>query len=150
MRYFRHLPPLLRVMSILGLLLPLASIAVLLGLLIPLLTSFPVWPVEADSALGIAAPLSLGLLSGACAFVVNVYTLRFRRPGSGPYPLASWQSQVRWWGALAALPLGALTVAVFLPPTPLLGFVLPLLILLAALVYLAAWVYAADKWHALP
>ncbi len=148
MRYFRRLPPLLRVMSILGLLLPLASIALLLGLLIPLLPSFPQWPVEAAPALGIA--LSLGLLSGACSFVVNVYTLRFRRPSSGPYPLASWQSQVGWWWALSILPLCVLALAVFLPPAPLLGFVLAALTLLAALAYLAAWVYAADTWRALP
>src|SRR5215831_10720533 len=138
MRYFRHLPPLLRVMSILALLLSLASIALFLGLLIPLLPFFPGWPVAATPALGIG--LSLGLLSGACSFVVSVYTRRFRRPGSRPYPLASWQSQVQWWWALAALPLCALTLAVFLPQTPLLGFVLAVLTLLAALVYLAAWV----------
>jgi hypothetical protein len=148
MRYFRRLPPLLRVMGIGGLLLPLASIAVLLGLLTTLLPSFPQWPVEADPVLGIA--LNLGLLGGVCSYVVDGYTLRFRRPDSRPYPLASWQSQVGWWGALAGLPLGGLAVALFLPPTPLVGFVLPVLYLLALGVYVAAVIYAADKWHALP
>jgi hypothetical protein len=148
MRYFRHLPPLLRVMSLVGLLLPLTSIVVLLGLLNTLLPSFPQWPVAADPVLGIA--LNLGLLGGVCSYVVGAYTLRFRRPGSGSYPLALWQSQVRWWCALAALPLCGLAVAVFLPPTPLVGFVLPVLYLLALGVYVAALVYAADKWRALP
>ena len=64
------------------------------------------------------------------------------------YPLESWQSQVRWLLALAALPLGALALAVVLPRTPLLNFVEVWPNLLAILVVFAALVYAGDKWHA--
>jgi hypothetical protein len=103
--------------------------------------------VDAFRTVGIA--LNLGILSGACSFVVNNYTLRFRRAGRGSYPLDSSQSQVRWLLVLAALPLCTLALAVFLPRTPLLNLVLVAPTLLAILVNLAAWVYAADRWHAL-
>jgi hypothetical protein len=39
-------------------------------------------------------------------------------PGApGPFPLESWQSQVRAFVLAAALPIGALVLAVVIPPT---------------------------------
>ena len=55
---------------------------------------------------------------------------------------------MRWLLALAALPLGALALAVVLPQSPLLNFVVVWPNLLAILVVGAALVYAGDKWHA--
>ena len=145
MLYFCRLPPLLRVAGILGLLFVLASVVLFLGSGITALPAFLRWPVDAHRAWGIA--WNLIMLSLACSLVVNIYILRFRRPGSGSYPLDSWQSQVRWLLVLAAFPLGALALAVFLPRTPVLNFVLGPPNVLAILVLLAALFYAADKWH---
>jgi len=146
MRYFPRLPPLLRVVSILSLLFVLASVVLFLGSVIPVFPSFPRWPVDASRARGIA--WNLIMLSLACSFVVSNYSLRFFRPGRGSYPLDSWQSQVRWLLALAALPLGAIALAVFLPRTSLLNFVVVWSNLLAILVVGAALVYAIGKWQA--
>jgi hypothetical protein len=93
--------------------------------------------------------MSLLALSLACQFVVNNYTLRFRRPGRPSYPLDSWPSQVRWLVLLGTLPLCALALAVVLPRTPLFDFVLVPPTVLAMLMPVFAWVYAADQWHAL-
>ncbi len=146
MRYFPRLPLLLRVVSILSLLFLLASVVLFLGSVIPVFPSFPRWPVDASRAMGIA--WNLIMLSLACSFVVSNYSLRFFRPGRGSYPLESWQSQVRWLLALAAPPLVALALAVVLPRTPLLTFVVVWPNLLAILVLGGALVYAGDKWHA--
>lgn len=43
------------------------------------------------------------------------YSARFRRPGRGPFPLDSWQSQVRAFVLLAALSMCALALALFAP-----------------------------------
>src|SRR5258706_2791119 len=117
MRYFRRLPPLLRVASILGFLFPLASIVVLLGLVSTILPSFPQLPGDAFRVLTIG--MNLVLLGGACTVAVNTYNTRFRRPDRGPFPLASWQSQVLAIVLLAALPICALVLAVVIPPTAL-------------------------------
>ena len=147
MRYFLRLPLLLRVVSILSLLFLPASLVLSLGSVITVLPSSPQWPVGASRAVGIA--WNLTMLSLACSFVVSNYALRFFRPGRGSYPLESWQSQVRWLLALAALPLCVLTVAILLPRTPLFDFMLGLPTLLAILVVGAALFYAIDKWQAL-
>ena len=143
MRIFRRLPPLLRVASILGLLFPLASIAVLLGLVSTILPSFPQWPVDAFRVLVIG--LTLGMLGGACSFAVNVYSTRFRRSDRGPFPLASWQSQVRAIVLLAILPICALALAVVIPPTALAWVVVLFFTVIAAVVLLAANLYAVVK-----
>jgi drug/metabolite transporter (DMT)-like permease len=128
MRNFRRLPPVLRVASILGLLFALASLVLFLGLLITILPSFPRWPVDAFRGLLIA--LNLGMLGGACSFAVNAYSIRFRRSDRESFPLDSWQSQVRAIVLLAALPIGALALAVVIPPTSLaFGVVFPISIL---------------------
>jgi hypothetical protein len=149
MRYFRRLPPLLRVASILGLLFPLASIVVLLGLVSTILPSFPQLPGDAFRVLTIG--LNLVLLGGACTVAVNTYNTRFRRSDRGPFPLDSWQSQVRAIVGVAALPICALVLAVVIPPTSLAWVVVFLISLMAAFVLLAAHLYAVAKnlWHAL-
>src|SRR5262249_202650 len=65
---------------------------------------------------------NLGAVGAACFFAVTTYSRRFRRPDRGPFPLDSWQSQVRVIALLAALPLVAIVVVLILP----LGLVLPL------------------------
>lgn len=147
MPYFRRLPPLLRVMSRLGLLFVLmAGVAFLAGLSI-IQKSFPWLSLDAHRATGIE--LNLVALSLDCTFVVNVYTLRFRRAGKQSYPLATWPSQVRWWLLLATLPLGALAMTILLPRTPLFDFLLDVPTLLAMVLVGAAFVYGRDKWEAL-
>jgi hypothetical protein len=147
MRYARRLPPLLRVMNILGLLFILMAVVALLAGAPIFHGSFQWSPMQAHRATGIV--FTLLALSLACTFVVSNYTLRFRRAGRPSYPLDSWPSQVRWWLLLGTLPLCVLALAVVLPRTPLFDFVLAVLTVLAMLLNLAAWVYAADKWQAL-
>jgi len=52
---------------------------------------------------------------GACSCTVTTYSTRFRRPDGEPFPLGSWQSQLRAILLLAALPLCALVVALYIP-----------------------------------
>src|SRR5262249_23557670 len=59
----------------------------------------------------------------ACFYAVTRYSTRFRQPDRRPFPLDSWQSQVRAILLLAALPLCALALAVlafFIPRTAVL------------------------------
>ena len=150
MRYFRRLPPLLRLASLLGLLFPLAALALLLPLLFSGLWSFPWFPqVPSDfGRRGIMAIIAfnLVLLGGACTNVVNTYSMRFRQPDRGPFPLSSWQSQVRAIVLLAALPSCALALALFIPPTPPALFLVNLLDIaisvLGAIVLLVASIWA--------
>ncbi len=147
MRSFRRLPPLLRVASLLGLLFPVASLTLLVSWLVTSLPSFSRSPPEPDFGPGLFA-LNLGLLGGACSCVVTTYRTRFRRPDRGPFPLGSWQSQMRAIVLLAALPLCALALALFIPPTPPALFLVSLLdiaiSLLGAMVLLAAFVWPPD------
>ncbi len=115
MRNFRRLPPLLRVADIVALLFALAGIALLVAAFIMHLSSAPPrWP-ESTVVIG----LNLVLLAGSCSVVDQAYRARFRRPGGGPSRslLGSWQGQVRAIVLLAALPLCALALAAFIPPT---------------------------------
>src|SRR5258706_3283063 len=144
MRYFRRLPPLLRVASILAVLFPLASMALLVALIILSLPTFPQLPVAFFRVLVIGA--NLGMLGGACVFATSAYSTRFRQPNRGPFLLDSWQSQVQAIALLAALPLCAITLALVIPPTLLAAFGLVFLAFavsaLAALVLVAGhlWV----------
>lgn len=146
MHNFRQLPPLLRFVGIAGLVLPLAALALLLQML-PTKLATSDWPTEFTRVVAIA--LSLILLSGACSFVVTMYSMRFRRSAMGLFPLASWQSQVRTLLLLAALPMGALALAVVIPSTYLVETVFFPLSASAALMLIAAYVYASIRWHAL-
>jgi hypothetical protein len=147
MRYFRRLPPLLRVVSILALLFDLTALVVFLAGLPIIQAAFPWLSLDAHRAMGIG--LNLLSLSLACSLVVNSYIVRFRRVGWASYPLASWQSQMRWLVLLGALPLGVLLVVLLLPRSPLVAFVLGLPTLLGLLVQGAALFYGLAKWPAL-
>jgi len=59
------------------------------------------------------------MVGGACINVVNIYTMRFRQPDRGPFPLSSWQSQVRAIVLGATVPLCALALALVAPLIPL-------------------------------
>jgi hypothetical protein len=143
MRYFRRLPPLLRVASLLGLLFPLASLVLLIPLLVTSLPSFPNSPPDFGRR-GIIA-LNLGMLGGAFSVAVNAYSTRFRQPDRGPFPLSSWQSQVRAIALGAALPFCALALALVAPLIPLpLAFVfwgVTVVSLLGAVVLLMATIW---------
>jgi hypothetical protein len=143
MRYFRRLPPLLRVASILGLLFPLASLALLVSVLVTSLPSFLQSPAgfnqsSAGFDRGVVIALNLGAIGGACSTAVNTYSTRFRQPAQGPFLLSSWQSQARAIGLLAALPLCALALAVFIPPTSFAFGLVVLITFLAAVALVVA------------
>jgi hypothetical protein len=104
------LPPLLRVLSIVGLLLPLASIV--------LLQQETPSPLASDAEFirMLAMVLNLTMFGVACSFAVHTYSTRFLRPDGGPVPLAAWQSQLQALLLAAALPLFALALAVVITP----------------------------------
>ncbi len=152
MRYFDRLPLLLQVAVILGLMLLLAGAAVaavapivfVLALVASISSASLPWYSDPIRLFVIA--VNLGALGVACFFAVNTYSRRFRRPDRRPFPLDSWQSQVRVIALLAALPLGAIVVVPFLPVYGfLLGWPADFLAigitLLAAVVLLAAYVW---------
>jgi hypothetical protein len=112
MRAFRRLPPRLRVVGIVGVVLPFAALALLAR---NLLTRLATSASPADSTRVQAIASSLVLLGLCCTVVVATYRTRLRPPGRGPFPLDSWQRQVRTLLVLAALPLCVLTWAVLIP-----------------------------------
>jgi hypothetical protein len=132
MRYFRRLPPLLRVASLLGLLFYLTALALLINYLVTGLYAH-----RDPSRVPIIA-LNLLWLGSACSFAVNGYSTRFRRSDRGPFPLDSWQSQVRAIALLSALPLCGIALALVIPPTSLAFVVVFPISLLAAVVVIAA------------
>lgn len=127
MRYFRRLPLLLRVASILGLLFSLVPIVVFIEVLIAGRLSVPQWG-EDTSRVEIIA-WNLGLLGCACTLSVDIYSTRFRRPDRRPFPLDSWRSQARAISLLAALPIGALVLAVIIPTSLALQVIFPVSII---------------------
>jgi hypothetical protein len=112
-RYFHRLPPLLRVVSIMGVLLPLASVAVLGPLLIVGWNAFP--PNGAGYFRAMAIAMNGIVLALPCLFAVNLYCLRFVEPSRRAFTLRSWPRQVGVFVLLAALPLGGIAVALILP-----------------------------------
>jgi hypothetical protein len=144
-RYFRRLPPLLRVATILGLVLPLASLALLLQML-PTKLSTSAWPADFDRVM--AMVLSLNFVGMSCNPVVAAYSTRFRHPERGVFPLESWPSQVRALVIIAALPLSALAWAVFIPLTQPGFYNVFLIDMLAAGVLIVAVVWVAVRYQA--
>lgn len=112
MHYLRRLPPLLRLASMLGLLCILAALLLFGQLFATLLRLLPL-----DSYRVLMMAMNLGMLGATYSFVVRHYTARFADQQSGPFPLGSWQSQVRTMMLVAALPVSALVLAAFIPPT---------------------------------
>jgi hypothetical protein len=65
MRYFRRLPPILRVASVVGLLFALASLALLIEMAVVMVMSFPSFPpLPADFNRVFLLAVNLGLVSG--------------------------------------------------------------------------------------
>jgi hypothetical protein len=116
MRYFRRLPPLLRVASLLSLLLPLGFFVLPLNGFVHMMSLSRTALLYGDLLVGIG--LNLSMVGAACFVVVQSYTKRFREPGApGPFPFDSWQSQMRAILLMAALPICALLLAVIIPLT---------------------------------
>ncbi len=139
MRNLRHiprLPPLLRVLSIVGLLLPLASLVLLQQETPSRLAS------DSEFIRVLAMVLNLTMLGVACSFAVHTYSTRFRRPDGGPVPLAAWQSQLQALLLAAALPLWALALAVVITPAAQPGYTNVFLISILA----ACVSYGANLW----
>ncbi len=144
MRYFHRLPPLLRVVSILGLLFPVTTIVLLGSLLVARLLYFPQAPVDVNRVLGIV--LNLNTLGGTCSLVVHIYSMRFRHPDSGSFPLSTWQSQAQTLALLASLPLCALVLTLVIPSDlPAYFLVIALTTLLAAIVVLVAYLWTIGS-----
>jgi hypothetical protein len=144
MRDFRPLPPLLRVARILGLLVPLAGFVAPIALVLTKL--FPQWTNDVVRVMVIA--LNLGLLSGACSLALRTYSTRFRQPDRGPFPLASWQSQVRAIVLAAAPTICALVLAVVISPTARAFEIVFPLSIIGAGVFLAVVLSVNGERHA--
>lgn len=114
MTSFRRLPPVLRMASLLRPLFPLGLFAAFALIITAGAWSSSHAGVYASRVVVIA--LNLSLLGLGCTLVVRVYNLRFRQAGREPFPLESWQSQVRTILALAAIPVCTLVLAIVIPP----------------------------------
>ncbi len=116
MRNPRRLPPFLGMLRFVAVLLLIAGSGLCVLEIAKVLLGYPQWPPDASQPLHtVVIAANLGLVGWACASVVTTYRLRFRQPQSGPFPLSSWQSQVRMLALLAALPTSALVLALILP-----------------------------------
>jgi hypothetical protein len=123
--------------SIVGLLLPLASLVLLM------LDFLSRLPSDSEFNRMLAIALNLTMLGVASTFAVGTYSKRFRRPDGGPVPLDSWQSQLlRALLLAAALPLGALALAVVITPAAHPGYSNVFLITILA----ACVSYGANLW----
>jgi hypothetical protein len=135
MREFPRLPSPLRVVNLLGLLCLLASSLLFSHLFVTFLAA-----LSSDSWRVLMIAVNLLILSGTCFTVVRSYRVRSAPSDGGPFPLSSWQSQVRAIGLRTALPLCALALAVFIPPTAdAFGMVFPASMLAAAVLFIACY-----------
>lgn len=116
MRFFRGLPPFLRVVWVLGLLFPLTALAVLVVGFITYWSSIPLLTLTMNDSRVTPIGLNLTMLGLACSAVINTYIKRSRQPDREAFPLDSWQRQARAIALLAALPLCGLTLAAVIPP----------------------------------
>jgi hypothetical protein len=111
MRNFRRLPPLVRIARPLGGLFVLISL-VLLGWM--LVTRLP-----DHLSLGMFRLVNIAVSLSALGSALNLYAInygrRFRTTGVEDFPLSSWQNQARTIALLAALPICALALALFVP-----------------------------------
>jgi len=132
-RPFLRLPPLMRVVDILALLCALAGMVLVVEAFLTMLSSFPHWLMGSTTI-----AMNLSMLGFACTIVVRTYSMRFRWPDDRPYLLDSWQSQVRALVIVATVPLGALVLAVVIPPTQPAFEIALIVSMLAAIVVVAA------------
>lgn len=144
MRYYRHLPPFLRVVSVFGLALLISSLVLFVALFAFFVGNHvgmtSRWPEPPDDSRVSVIGLNMLLLGNACTAVVNTYTKRFRQPSQGPLPLTSWQSQARAIALMAMLPLCAIVLAALISPARTLFGLVFAVSLLAAIALLGAHV----------
>jgi hypothetical protein len=112
MRDYRRLPSHLRVVSLLGLLCLLASFLLFSNLFVTLLSS-----LSPDSWRVLLMAVNLLILAWTCLTVVRIYRARIALSEEGSFPLSYRQRHVRAFALWMALPLCALALAVFIPPT---------------------------------
>lgn len=121
LRYFRQIPRLLQVLSLLGFLLLLAAIAMLISELVTATSALVVFlndpntsspPGQTLRLLGTG--MSLGLLGFGCAWPTMMYVSHLRRPGRAPWP-DTWQMQALATLALVTLPLFSLALPLLFP-----------------------------------
>jgi hypothetical protein len=113
MRDSPRLPWHLRVVSLLGLLCLLAFSLLFSPLLF--VTILP--SLSPDSWRVLLMALNLFALGWTFRTAVRIYRARIPRSDGGPFPTSSWQWQVRAIALWTALPLCALALVVFIPPT---------------------------------
>ena len=115
MNNFHRSPPVMRVANILGLLFPLGPF---IAMMLEVVVSPSISPHWAMNAIRLAMIVSdLSMVGLACRLTVHAYNARFRLPDRRPFPLDSWQSQVRAILLPAALPICALVLAMVISPT---------------------------------
>ncbi|HKW23341.1 MAG TPA: hypothetical protein VJO13_18305 [Ktedonobacterales bacterium] len=131
-RRYRGLPMFLRVVNILGFLFFLASLALATVSLIMFSSSYPHIPAD-DERVRLVS-MNLGMLGLACLTTTIGSTFRLGRSDARSLPVASWQRQARNIMLFAALPLCALTLAMFITPSQ------SVYGLAFGISYLAAWV----------
>ena len=167
MRYFRRLPPLLRVLLLVGLLAALVGLGMIIsGLLLSLpnvisdaqvLFGAAPYPSPAEQQatqpLGpatflmwsVAVGINLSLLSGACNWPVQTYAIRFRRSWYvTPWLVAQlevWQAQLLAMLALGALPLASITTLLLAPSNLIL-----LVVVMAVTIFAACALVVANIW----
>lgn len=145
-RGIQLLPPLVRAATVVGMLAWAAGIIVGMRLGLTMLVYPQYFPPSYQPSFrdGLRLLLlggNLGLLGLACILVVVIYGARFYQPDDGPYPLSSWQSQLRVIALLGGWPTGAVVLMLLLPPAipVLLAIMAPSL--LEAVVAVVAWVW---------
>lgn len=141
MRSARHLPPLLRVLGVLGMLAPLASCG--LSTWAFLLTWKGGEPPESLRLI----PTALIALGLACIWPGVVYNARrdpapFRRPRRAMPWLETWRGQLASALVLSVVPVAAVVVALLVSPATPLFWVAYASVLLSLLVFIATVTWA--------
>ena len=114
LRNFRQLPPFLRAVSVVGLLLILASLALSTVLVFHIQPFYP--PSAADSSRIQLVSLNLGLVGLIGGMLLTNYNIRMRQLGGIPFPLGTWRSQAIALVVLTAAPLCGLILGLYIPP----------------------------------
>ncbi len=146
MRDFRSLPFHLRVVSLLGLLCLLAFSLLFSNLLFVTILS----SLSPDSWRILLMAVNLLILGWTCLTVVRIYRARMAQSDGGPFPVSSWQRQVRAIVLWTALLLCALALAVFIPPAAAaFGLVFPVSMAATVVLFTARYV-ATESSRSMP
>lgn len=150
MRYFIHLPPIERVVSVLERLFPLASSILAMFSLIYFSTTSSVSPQsKVDSIRVLMITLNLVLLFGGGIFALRAHLARFHLLRGGPFPLGSWQSQALAIVLVAILPTCALALSILISPSDGAFAVVFPISLLGVFMLLAAHLLMVARRHVL-